>query len=172
MLVEFSSKFPQLDPTAYVHASAQVIGDVTIGAESSIWFYAVVRGDVHFIRIGSRTNIQDATVVHVTTGRWPTIVGDEVTVGHRAVLHGCQIGNRCLIGIGAVLLDGVEVGDNCLIGAGALLTPGTKIPPGSLVLGAPAKVVRSLSDAEKAEIVQSAAHYVAHARRYRAAGIL
>lgn len=171
MLIPFDGKSPRLDPSAYVHSTALVVGDVEIGPESSVWLQAVIRGDVHFIRIGACTNVQDGTVVHVTTGLWPTLIGDYVTVGHRAVIHGCRIGNRCLIGIGAIVLDGVEIGDDCLVGAGALITPRTQIPAGSLVLGAPARVVRSLSAEEKQELVASAEHYVRHATRYRQLGI-
>lgn len=170
MIVSFLGKTPQVDPSAYVHTSVQIIGDVTVGPQSSLWPYAVVRGDVHYIRIGARTNVQDVVVIHVTTGRWPTIVGDDVTIGHRAVLHGCRVGDRCLIGIGAIILDGAEIGDDCIIGAGALVTPGTRIPPGHLVLGVPGRIVRPLTEAEKQANLESAAHYVAHATRYREAG--
>ncbi len=143
MLLSYQRRAPQVHPSAYVQASAQVIGDVVIGAESSVWFNAVVRGDVHPIRIGARTNLQDNVTVHVTAGRWPTIVGDDVTVAHAVVLHGCSIADRCLIGMGAIVMDGVEIGEQCLIGAGALVTPGTRIPAGQLVMGQPAKVVRA-----------------------------
>ncbi|GIW42942.1 MAG: gamma carbonic anhydrase family protein [Candidatus Binatia bacterium] len=171
MVVSFEGKTPRLDLTAYVHRTAEIIGDVELGAESSVWPYAVIRGDVHYVRIGARTNLQDGSLIHVTTDRWPTIVGDEVTVGHRAVLHGCCIGPRCLIGIGAIVLDGAEIGEECIVGAGALVTPGTKIPAGHLVLGVPAKVIRPLSEVEKQANLQSALHYVAHAKRYRDGGI-
>lgn len=171
MVISFDGKTPQLDPTAYVQSTAQVIGDVAIGPYSSVWFQAVIRGDVHWIRIGARTNVQDGTVIHVTTGQWPTLIGDQVTVGHRAVIHGCRIGSRSLIGIGAVLLDGVEVGDDCLVAAGSLVTPRTQIPAGSLVRGAPAQVVRPLTEEEKQQLVASAEHYVRHAARYRELGI-
>ena len=172
MLIALPEAAPLVDPTAYVHSSAHVIGDVHLGAESSVWFHTVMRGDVHAIRIGRRTNVQDNATVHVTRNRYATMIGDEVTVGHNAVVHGCTIGNRCLIGIAAVVLDGCVIGDDCLIGAGALLTPGTTVPPGQLVLGSPARVVRPLTDAERSHLVQSAANYVANAARYRAAGIL
>jgi carbonic anhydrase/acetyltransferase-like protein (isoleucine patch superfamily) len=172
VLITHGGITPRIDPSAYVHSSAHVIGDVQLGAESSIWFNAVVRGDVHYIRIGARTNLQDHATVHVTKGRHPTLVGEEVTVGHHAVLHGCTIGNRCLIGIGAIVLDRCAVGDDCLIGAGALLTPGTTIEPGHLVLGSPARVVRPITDAERQHLRQSAAGYVANAARYRAEGIV
>ena len=172
MLIALAGAAPVVDPSAYVHSSAQVVGDVQIGPHSSVWFHAVVRGDVHWIRIGSRTNVQDNATLHVTNGRHPTTLGDEVTVGHNAVLHGCTIGHRCLVGIGAIVLDRCVVGDDCLIGAGALLTPGAAVAPGQLVLGNPARIVRPLTDTERQHLRQSAAGYVANAERYRAEGIL
>jgi carbonic anhydrase/acetyltransferase-like protein (isoleucine patch superfamily) len=171
MLITLRTAAPQVDATAYVQASAQVIGDVHIGAESSIWFNVVLRGDVHHIRIGRRSNIQDNSTVHVTRDRHPTLIGDDVTVGHNVVLHGCTIGNRVLVGIGAIVIDRCVVGDDCLIGAGALLTPGTTIAPGHLVLGSPARAVRPLTDAERDHLLRSAAGYVANAARYRAADV-
>lgn len=172
MLIALGAAAPLVDASAYIHSSAFVIGDVQIGAESSVWFHTIVRGDVHHIRIGRRTNIQDNATVHVTRDRHATIIGDEVTVGHNAVLHGCTIGHRCLVGIAAVVLDRCVVGDDCLIGAGALLTPGTTVPPGQLVLGSPARAVRPLTDAERRHLVDSAAGYVVNAARYRAAGVV
>jgi carbonic anhydrase/acetyltransferase-like protein (isoleucine patch superfamily) len=168
MLIPFDGRSPQIDPSAYVQASAQIIGDVVLGAQSSVWFNVVVRGDVYPIRIGARTNIQDNSTVHVTGGRWATIVGDDVTVGHAAVLHGCRIGDRCLVGIGAIVMDDVQIGDDCLIAAGSLVTPGTKIPPSSLVMGSPAKVARRLRPDELASLKQSALNYIEHAAHYRA----
>ena len=168
VLIVHDGVAPRIDPTAYVQASAQVIGDVHLGADSSVWFNAVLRGDGFHIRVGARSNIQDNSTVHVTTGRQPTLVGDDVTIGHNVVLHGCVVGNRCLIGIGAIVLDRCTVGDDCIVGAGSLLTPGTEIPPGHLALGRPAKVVRPLTDAERAHVLQSAGNYVANAARYRA----
>jgi carbonic anhydrase/acetyltransferase-like protein (isoleucine patch superfamily) len=171
MLVALEGRTPQVAADAYVEASARVIGDVVIGSESSLWFYAVVRGDVERIRIGRRTNLQDHTTVHVTSGRWPTMVGDGVTVGHRAVLHGCSIGDHCLVGIAAVVLDGAEVGPESLIGAASLVVPGTKIPPRSLVLGSPARIVRELRADEVRRLHDSAEIYVETARRYRSQGL-
>jgi len=171
MRIPFDGTIPQIDPTAYVQASAQVIGDVTIGAHSSLWFNVVVRGDVHHVRIGARTNIQDNSTVHVTQDRFATIIGADVTAGHNVVLHGCTIGDRCLIGIGAIILDGVEIGDECLIGAGALLTPGSRFNSRQLVLGRPAKAIRPLRSDEIAQLKQSALNYVERARQYRAQGI-
>ena len=169
MLIALEGLTPQLDPTAYVHSSAHVIGDVHIGAHSSVWFHAVLRGDVERIRIGARTNIQDNATVHVTRGRHPTLVGDDVTVGHNVVLHGCSVADGCLIGMGAIVLDGAVVGARSLVGAGALVTPGTDIPPQSLVLGSPAKRVRALNDDELERLRVSAANYVSLAERYRQA---
>src|SRR5215470_10121826 len=170
MLLALNGVAPVVDPSAYVQSSARVIGDVHIGSESSVWFHAVIRGDGHHVRIGARTNIQDNATIHVTTARHPTLIGDDVTVGHNAVLHGCTIGSRCLIGIGAIVLDRCAIGDDCLIGAGALLTPGTTVEAGQLVLGNPARVVRPITEAERQHLVRSAAGYVANAARYRAAG--
>ena len=167
MLLSYQGRAPQVHPSAYVQASAQVIGDVVIGPESSVWFNAVVRGDVHPIRIGARSNLQDNVTVHVTAARWPTIVGDDVTVAHAVVLHGCSVGDRCLIGMGAIVMDGVEIGEQCLIGAGALVTPGTRIPAGQLVMGQPAKVVRPLGEDEIVHILRSAQNYVGYAATYR-----
>ncbi|HET6222786.1 MAG TPA: gamma carbonic anhydrase family protein, partial [Dongiaceae bacterium] len=129
MLIALDGVAPRVDPTAYVQSSARIVADVHIGPESSVWFYAVIRGDVRDVRIGARTNVQDHATIHVTGGRHSTHVGDEVTIGHAAVLHGCTVGHRCLIGIGAIVLDACTIGDDCLIGAGALLTPGTTIAP-------------------------------------------
>jgi carbonic anhydrase/acetyltransferase-like protein (isoleucine patch superfamily) len=167
MLVAYAGRQPRIDPSAYVQASAQIIGDVEIGAYSSVWFNVVIRGDVHPIRIGARTNIQDNSTVHVTGGRWPTIIGDDVTVGHAVVLHGCRIADRCLIGIGAIVLDGAEIEADCLIAAGSLVTPGTHVPSGHLAKGSPAKVARPLRPDELAHLRQSAANYVEHAAAYR-----
>ena len=171
MLITYHGHCPQIDPTAYVQPSAQLVGDVVLGAQSSVWFNVVIRGDVHPVRIGARTNIHDNSTVHVTGGRWATIIGDEVTVGPAVVLHGCRVGHRCLVGLGAVVLDGVEIADECLIGAGSLVTPGTKGPPRSLVMGSPAKVVRALRTDELAHLEQSALNYVEHAASYLAQGI-
>lgn len=167
-LKRFREQFPRVHPSCFVEDSAQVIGDVELGEDSSVWFNSVLRGDVHAIRIGQRTNIQDLTMIHVTSGRFSTTIGDDVTVGHHVVLHGCTVGNRVLVGMGAVVMDGVEIGDDCIIGAGSLLTPGTRIPPGSLVVGSPGKVKRPLSDEERAFLLESARHYVRTAAEHRA----
>ena len=158
---------PRVDPTAWLADSAVVVGDVVIGPEASLWFHAVVRGDVERVRIGARTNIQDNATVHVTRDRWPTILGDGVTVGHNAVVHGCTVGDHCLIGIGAIVLDGAVLERECLVGAGAVVTPGTHVPTGSLVLGQPARVVRPLRPEEIESLYASAAGYVERLALYR-----
>lgn len=172
MLITHAGNTPRLAPSAYVHSSAHVIGRVALGEQSSVWFGSVVRGDIHDIRIGQRTNLQDLCVVHVTRDRFPTDIGDDVTVGHRAVLHGCVVGDRCLVGIGAIVLDGVEIGADSMIAAGSLLAPGTQVPPGVVVMGRPAKVVRDLRPAEREHIARTARHYAEYAASYRAQGIL
>jgi carbonic anhydrase/acetyltransferase-like protein (isoleucine patch superfamily) len=166
MIANFENKAPQLGKEVFIAEGAHVIGDVHIGAGSSIWFNSVVRGDVHFIRIGERTNIQDNSVVHVTGGVHPTVVGNEVTVGHRVILHGCTIEDRALIGMGAVVMDGAVIGRETIIGAGAVVTPGTKIPPRVLALGSPCKVVRELNKEEIQFLEGSALHYYELAKKY------
>jgi carbonic anhydrase/acetyltransferase-like protein (isoleucine patch superfamily) len=163
MIITYADHTPHIDPSAYVQASAQVIGDVEIGAHSSVWFNVVIRGDIYPIRIGARTNIQDNATIHVTGGRWATAIGDDVTVGHGVILHGCQVADRCLIGIGAIVLDGARIEADCLIAAGSLVAPGRRIPAGHLAKGSPAKVVRPLRPDEFAHLKQSAANYVEHA---------
>ena len=163
MLRPFRSIVPTVHESAFVDQSAQVIGDVQIGAESSVWMNVVIRGDVHFIRIGARTNIQDGTIVHVMRNTHPTVIGDDVTIGHGAVVHGCTIEDRCLIGMGAILLNGCRVGTGSIVGAGTLVPEDMVIPPGSLVIGSPARVRRSLTPEEDASIKWYADNYV----RYR-----
>jgi len=156
----FGGKSPQVGARAWVADSAIVIGDVVLGARASIWYGAVVRGDVETIRIGADSNIQDNSVIHVDSSGFSTIVGDGVTVGHRVVLHGCTIKNGALIGIGAIVMNGAEIGEGALVAAGALVPPGAKIPPGVLAVGSPARVKRPLTDEEKADLRESARHYV------------
>jgi carbonic anhydrase/acetyltransferase-like protein (isoleucine patch superfamily) len=163
MLRPFRSVQPTIDPSAFVDASAQVIGDVQVGAESSIWMNAVVRGDVNYIRIGTRSNIQDLTLVHVMRETNPAIIGDEVTIGHSAVVHGCTVEHRCLIGMGAILLNGCRIGAGSIVAAGALVPEGMIVPPGSMVMGMPATVRRPLTIEEGASITSYAERYV----RYR-----
>ena len=160
MIRTFKNITPKVDKSAYVDQSAQVIGDVEIGAESSVWMNVVIRGDVNQIRIGKRTNIQDLTMIHVMRETHPTTIGDEVTVGHSAVVHGTTIEDRVLIGMGAILLNGVHIEHDCVIAAGTLLTEGTRIPSGSLVMGRPGKVKRALTAEEVAEIRWYSDNYV------------
>ncbi len=166
----YGGKAPRLDASVFVAESAIAIGDVEIGPESSLWFGAIVRGDVNFIRIGARTNLQDQTVVHVSSHTHPTVIGDDVTVGHRVVLHGCTIHDRCLVGIGAIVMDGAVVGPDAMVGAGALVPPGAVVPPGTLAIGSPARPKRDLTPEEKAFLPASAANYARYAARYRQEG--
>ncbi|MBN2163810.1 MAG: gamma carbonic anhydrase family protein [Pontiellaceae bacterium] len=166
MIYQFEERIPSLPEEYYVAGSAEVIGDVRLGNQSSVWFGTVLRGDIEPIILGARTNIQDNSVAH-TSRNQPTILGDDVTVGHKVTLHGCKVGNNCLIGMGAILLDGCEIGENCIIGAGTLVGQGRKIPAGSLAVGTPARVIRSLSDADFQNIHSFAARYVALQARYR-----
>ena len=163
MLRAYRSVHPTVHPSAFVDVSAQVIGDVHIGAESSVWMNVVVRGDVNYIRVGSRSNLQDLTLVHVMRNTHPTIIGDEVTVGHSAVVHGCVIQDRCLIGMGAILLNGCRIGTGSIVAAGTLVPEGMVVPPGSMVMGLPGKVRRALTPEEDASIKWYADNYV----RYR-----
>ncbi|MGE5835948.1 MAG: gamma carbonic anhydrase family protein [Acidobacteriota bacterium] len=166
MLRPHRGRLPVVHRTAYVDASAQVIGDVEIGADSSIWMNAVVRGDVNSIRIGQRSNVQDGSVVHVMHETHPTRIGDDVTIGHAAVVHGCTIGNRVLVGMGATILNGAVIGEDTIVAAGSLVTEGAEIPPRSLAMGSPAKVRRALSDADVASILDYAANYVRYKKDY------
>ena len=166
MLRPHRGRLPVVDPTAYVDASAQVIGDVRIAAESSIWMNVVIRGDVNSIRIGQRTNVQDGTIVHVMHGTHPTHIGDDVTVGHGAIVHGCTIGDRVLVGMGATVLNGATIGHDSIVAARSLVTEGMAIPPRSLVMGSPAKVKRTVTDEEVAEILEYAANYVRYKQDY------
>jgi len=167
MIKPFAGKAPQLGPEAWVAETAAVIGDVVLGPRASVWYGAVVRGDVEKIRIGADSNIQDNSVIHVDSSGFSTLVGERVTVGHRVVLHGCRVGDGALIGIGAIVMNGAEIGEGALVGAGALVPPGAKIPPGMLAVGAPARVKRPLTDEERQDLRESAPHYVHLAREHR-----
>ena len=162
MLRSYRGRLPVVHPSAFIDDSAQVIGDVEIGEESSVWMMVVVRGDVHRIRIGRRTNVQDGTVVHVMKNTHPTTIGDEVTIGHAAVIHGCTIEDRCLIGMGAILLNGSHIGSGSIVAAGALVPERMQIPAGSLVMGSPAKVRRPVVEREAADIQMLADRYVSY----------
>jgi carbonic anhydrase/acetyltransferase-like protein (isoleucine patch superfamily) len=168
LILPHHGKWPEIDPTAFIAPSSDIIGEVAIGAESSVWFQCVVRGDVESIRIGKRTNIQDLTMLHVDRRECPLVIGDEVTVGHRVILHGCTVGHRCLIGMGAVIMNKAVIGDDSIVGAGALITEGKVFPPKSLILGVPAKVSRELSAEELAFLTKSATNYVGDSREYLA----
>jgi len=162
----FDGKRPKVDPSAFVADNATIIGDVEVGARSSIWFGAVLRGDVFHIRIGEDTSIQDMSVIHVTHGLYGTRVGSKVTVGHQVTLHGCTVGDLCIVGMGSTILDQAEVGDRCIVGAGALVTSGTKIPAGHLAVGSPARVKRALTEEELTWLEASALHYVELINKY------
>jgi gamma-carbonic anhydrase len=167
MIRPFRGVHPQIHSTAFVDQSAQVIGDVHVGEEGSIWCNCTVRGDIHYIRIGARTNVQDNSVIHVRNGSHPTILEDEVTIGHSVTLHGCYVERGCLIGIGSILLDDVRIGEKSLVAAGALVSPGTVIPSRSLVMGFPAKVKRPLTEEEVASLDIFWKNYVEYTRIYR-----
>ncbi len=172
----FGNLRPVLGTGVWIDPSAQVIGDVTLGDDVSIWPLAVVRGDIHRIAIGRGSNIQDGSVLHVThdgefsPGGFPLQVGEDVTVGHRVVLHGCTVGALCLIGMGAVVMDGAEIGDETLIAAGSVVAPGSRIPGGSLWRGVPARPVRALNGEERRRLAYSARYYIELKRRYESAG--
>ena len=166
-IYELDGVAPQVAASAWVADSAQVMGAVTLGADASIWFGTVVRGDTETITIGRGSNIQDGSVMHADVGK-PIVVGNHVTVGHKVMLHGCTIGDESLIGIGAVVLNGAKIGRNCLVGAGALVTEGKEFPDGSMIIGSPAKPVRQLTPEQMEGLGWSARHYVANARRFQA----
>ncbi len=157
---------PTIPDSCFIEETGVVIGDVVMGEECSVWFHAVIRGDVNCIRIGKRTNIQDLCMLHVTHDTHPLIIGDEVTVGHSVVLHGCTIKDRVLIGMGAIIMDGAVIGEESVVGAGALVVEGTVVPPKSVILGSPARVRRPVTDKELAWIKESADNYVRYARTY------
>lgn len=161
MINNFIDKVPDTDQANFIAWNADVSGDVVLGKESSVWFSAVIRGDIAPIRIGDASNIQDGAVCHISTGR-PLTIGDWVTVGHNAIVHSCTIGNHCLIGMGAIVLDEAEIGDYSIVGAGSLVTKGKKFPPRSLILGSPAKLIRELTADDIKEIDAAGARYVAH----------
>jgi gamma-carbonic anhydrase len=166
MLRAYKGITPRVHPAAYVDLTAQVIGDVEIGDASSIWMNAVVRGDVHWIRIGARSNVQDNSVVHVMNATHPTTIGDDVTIGHGAIVHGCTLQDRILIGMGAIILNGVIVGEDSIVAAGTLLTEGTRVPPRSLVMGSPGKVRRELTEEDIRSIRVYAERYVEYRLDY------
>lgn len=167
MLRSHRGKTPQIAPSAYVDPQAVVIGDVVVGEDSSIWPCAVVRGDCEAIRIGARTSIQDGCVLHVESETYGLIIGDNVTVGHNVILHGCTVESNCIIGMGSIILNAAKIGTGCIIGAGTLIPERAVIPAGSLVMGAPGKVRRPLTEADRAHIARSAEHYVGFKEEHR-----
>jgi carbonic anhydrase/acetyltransferase-like protein (isoleucine patch superfamily) len=166
MIRPFRGVHPQIHPTAFIADSAQIIGNVHVGARASVWFGTVARGDMFHIRIGNRTNVQDNCVLHTRTGEFPTILEDEVTVGHSVTLHGCYVEHGSLIGIGSIVLDDVRIGAQSLVAAGSLVSPGTIIPPRSLVMGMPARVKRPLTDEEVAGLARYWQNYVEYSAHY------
>ncbi len=170
-LFPYRGVVPSLDPTAFVAPGAAIIGDVVIGANSSVWFNCTVRGDVHEIRIGDNTNVQDGTVVHVTGGRFGTYIGSNVTIGHGAVIHACTLQDGCFIGMGATILDGAVVESGAMVAAGALVAPGKRVPAGQLWAGNPAKLLRPLKEGEAEGFEKTVRTYVDLGREYRATGV-
>ena len=166
-IYELDGVAPQVAASAWVADSGQVMGDVVLGEDASVWFGTVVRGDTARITIGAGTNVQDASVLHADIGQ-PLVIGERVTVGHQVMLHGCTVGDESLIGIGAIVLNGAKIGRNCLVGAGSLVTEGKEFPDGSMILGGPAKVVRQLTPEQIEGLRQSARHYMENARRFKA----
>ncbi|MBI1208772.1 MAG: gamma carbonic anhydrase family protein [Azospirillum sp.] len=169
LILAYRSILPTIDGSAFIADTATVIGDVVIGAESSIWFGCLVRGDVNIVRIGARTNIQDGTIIHVSSTLQGTLIGDDITVGHGAILHACTLESGCFIGMQACVMDGAHVESGAMVAAGALVTPGKRIKAGQLWAGRPAKHIRDLSQADLKEFPVSAARYVALAKDYLAA---
>lgn len=166
MIYEYRGTRPSFGANVFLAPGAIVLGDVTIGDDTNLWFYTVARGDVNWIRIGSRTNIQDHCMLHVTGGKFPLQIGDEVIVGHRAVLHGCTLADQVLVGIGALVLDGAEVGARSIVAAGAVVAPGTVIPPDTVAMGIPAKPTRAPTDEERSFHQKNAANYSEYARKF------
>jgi carbonic anhydrase/acetyltransferase-like protein (isoleucine patch superfamily) len=166
-ILAYQGTSPTIAPDCFIAPTATVIGDVVIGSGTSVWFNCVIRGDVHEIRIGERTNIQDGTIIHVTGGKLGTYIGNDITIGHGAVLHACRLEDACFIGMGAVVLDGAVVESGAMVAAGAVVTPGKRVRAGELWGGNPAKLLRALSDEDRAFFPVSAANYVALSQRYR-----
>ena len=166
-IITYNGITPKIDPSVFIADGVHIIGDVEIGKDSSVWYNTVIRGDVNYIRIGERTNIQDNTVVHVTNKKFPTHIGSNVTIGHSAVIHACTINDYSLIGMGAVVLDDARVGPFALVAAGAVVTMGMIIPEGALAAGVPAKIIRTLSDEERKFLITSAQNYIDYVGTYR-----
>jgi carbonic anhydrase/acetyltransferase-like protein (isoleucine patch superfamily) len=171
MIYTFQGKTPIIAPSAWVAPSADILGDVTIGEESSIWFQCVLRGDVNSIKIGKHVNIQDMTLVHVSRNLYPVIIGDYVSIGHHATIHACTLKDHSFVGMGATVMDDVELGEWSFVGAGSLVPPGKKIPPGVLLMGSPAKIIRDITEKDREIITRTADNYVKYKENYRAEGI-
>jgi carbonic anhydrase/acetyltransferase-like protein (isoleucine patch superfamily) len=174
MLKKINGCYPKIGKNSWISETSTIIGDVKIGNDCSIWFGAVIRGDIHFIRIGNRTNIQDLCVIHVTAKEkaypnsgFPVIIGNDVTIGHKAMIHGCIISDACLIGMNAILQDGSEIGSESIVGAGSLVTKNCKFPPRSMIFGSPAKLIRELTNQEIAFIYESSEHYIDYMNMYK-----
>jgi len=163
----YRGKHPQIAASAYIDPASVIVGDVVIGEDASVWPLCVIRGDVNYVRIGSRTNVQDGSILHVMKDEYPLILGDDITVGHAVTLHGCTINSRCLIGMRATILNGVVIGEGSIIAAGTLLTERTTIPPRSLVMGTPGKVKRTLGEIDQSTIDMYARRYVEYKNIYR-----
>ncbi len=166
VVLPYKGKSPRLDQGVFVASGAHIIGDTEIGEDSSVWFNVVVRGDCNFIRIGKRSNIQDNSTIHVTNSRFPTTIGDDITIGHGVILHGCKIENKCLIGMGAIIMDNVTIPERSLVAAGSLVTPGKTFSPGMLIKGNPARETRPLNEQELFEIERSVQYYLEYKRGY------
>lgn len=167
MILPYQNKYPKIDPTVLIAEGAFVIGDVEIGKDSSIWFNTIVRGDVNYIRIGERTNIQDMTMVHVTFKKYPTFIGNDVSIGHNVVIHGCRINDLVIIGMGAIILDDATISSNSIIAAGAVVKEKFNVPEGTLTAGVPAKVVRDLRPDEIERIKQNSKNYLYYVEQYK-----
>lgn len=166
MIIEYKGKYPLIDDSVYIAETAVVIGDVVLGKSTSVWFNAVIRGDVNFIRVGERTNIQDGSVLHVTFNKFSLTIGNDVTIGHNSTIHGCNIKDNILIGMGAVVLDNALINSNSIVAAGSLVKENFIVPEGVLVAGVPAKIVRNLNEEEIKSITQSAVNYIGYAKNY------
>jgi carbonic anhydrase/acetyltransferase-like protein (isoleucine patch superfamily) len=167
IILPYGGKRPTIPDSAYVAPGAVIVGDVALGEQASVWFNCTVRGDIHYIRIGARTNIQDNSILHVTKGTHPLVIGDRVTVGHGVTLHGCTVEDECLVGIGAIVLDGAVIESGSMVAAGALVPPGMVVRTGTLVAGVPAKVLRPIREQERENLPASAARYVEYAKEMR-----
>lgn len=166
MIYEFQGKLPSIDKTAFIAPSAEIIGDVTIGKNSSIWFQCMLRGDVNYIKIGDNVNIQDMSLIHVSRNLYPVEIGNNVSLGHRVTLHGCILKDNSFIGMCATVMDDVEIGEFSLVGAGSLVTPGKKFPAGVVIMGSPAKIVRDITDKERELITNTTSNYVNYKDNY------